>query len=150
MTRVQTGLRVDEKLLPRFRELCRNEGFGMGEAIEKFVRVTVEGGSVKTALNGAARLTAAQKEADRATLRTMMLDLAGLIEAGRVEMKSHNPFATAHQTSFIRNIVDSMLGILPRIDDPSFRKETQVAIEMGMNYVREERLHNSNQQAIFR
>ncbi len=150
MTRVQTGLRVDEKLLAPFKELCEVEKFGMGEAVEKFIRAAVEGRSVKTALNGATRLTAAQKEADRTALRTMMIDLGGLVDAGRVEMKSHRPFATANQAISVKTIVDSMLRLLPRIDDPSISKEARVAIEMGVNYVREERLHNANQEAIFR
>ncbi len=149
MTRVQTGLRVDGNLLADFRSLCKTEGYGLGGAVEEFMRSAVQGKSTKLALAGANRVTEGQKNADELSLRAKIVDVESLVAAGRIEFQKSNPISGVNNESAVMRSIGSILGILARIEEPSLRNHASAAVEGAMKYVEEERLFNARRRAIF-
>ncbi len=107
---------MSRQVLPFFKELCRDEGFGVGEAVEMFMEAALQSKSVKFALDGAARLSESQKHADTIHLETKIADLKSLIEAGRIEF-GEALMSGVYKEKEVMGAVDSILRILPRIED---------------------------------
>lgn len=51
MTKVQTGMRISRIVFHRFKGLCRENGFGIGEVVEEFMKETLEIGDVQGTLD---------------------------------------------------------------------------------------------------
>ncbi len=146
MTKVQTGIRIDRHVLPRFKELCKCEGFGPGEAVEGFMKAAVYSKSVKLALDGAIRLSEAQKSADIALLKSKLVRIRSLVDAGRIEMKTALPRIIVHAGVQVKREADAILNVLPRIEDPVLTKEALKNLEMASKYIAEETEHNAKQR----
>ncbi len=143
-SRACTGLRVDRRVLPLFKKLCRDEGFTLGRAVEEFMEASIEGGSVSVALNGAKKLTDSQRQADLRVAKSKVMDLRSLLETGRAEMRAFHPIAPVQREESVGQVVESLMRILPRINDERVRKEAGLAVEEAMKYVHEERLRNAS------
>lgn len=148
LTRIQTGLRVDRHLLPSFKQLCQAEGFGIGEAVEGFMEAAVQARSVRVALDGAERLSEAQKLADLLYLKTRTADLKSLIGAGRIEFKEV-VMSRVYREKEVVGAVDSILRVLPRIENKSAADEASKTVEEAMRYLEEERRFNAQRRGLF-
>jgi hypothetical protein len=132
--------------LPSFKELCRSEGFGPGEAVEQFMKAAVHSKSVKLALDGAIRLSEAQKTADIALLKSKLSSVRSLVDAGRVEMQTAIfPRTMVYTGGQVKREADAILNVLPRIEDPTIIKEALKHLDMASKYIAEETEHNARQ-----
>lgn len=150
LVRVQTGLRVDRHLLPSFKQLCQAEGFGIGEAVEGFMEAAVQARSVKVALDGAERLSEAQKLTDMVFVKARISDLESLMEAGRTEMKNSGPLNRVWREEAVKEAVETVLRVLPRIEDLQAQKEIPRVVQRAAEYIAEERRHNAAKSVLFR
>ncbi len=137
-------MRVDKQLFPAFKELCRSEGYGTGQAVEEFIRVSVVAKSVRVALDGAAMQTKAQKETDAASLDKLLVDLDSMVEVARVELAKSDVFhPQVHREESLQTVMESVQRVLPRIEDGPTRGRAWSAIDKAMQYVHAERLRNA-------
>ncbi len=126
-----------------FKKLCHDEGLTLGRAVEEFMKASLESGSVNVALNGAKRVTEAHRESENALVKLKLADVESMMEAGRVEMNSPSLFRGVNKEASLTDSANIILGVLPRVEDPKLRERAAGMLEQVMEYVRQERLHNS-------
>ncbi len=131
-----------------FKKLCHDEGLTLGRAVEEFMQASLESGGVNVALNGAKRITEAQRENDITMVKLKLADIESMMEAGRVEMNSPSLFHGVNKETSLTNSANIILGVLPRVEDPKLRERATSMLEQVMEYVRQERLHNSRMRMI--
>lgn len=147
-SKVCTGLRVDRRVLPLFKNLCHGEGSTLGRAVEEFMQASIEAGSVQVALAGARRLTEAQRRTDVSFVRLKMADVESMMESGRVDMGRGSLFHLVRNEDALLASANSILSVLPRINDSELSGKTTMLLERVMAYVKEERLHNIRQTPV--
>lgn len=138
--KAQTGVRVDRNVLPVFKDLCKAEGFGVGEAIEGFMKACVETKSVQLVIHGIAQVTDAQRTADLTRLKAEMSDLSSLVETSRQELKETHH--SVYHAGMVKEIAERVLRVVSRVDNKELVAESSKLIEDAYDYVREERTLN--------
>lgn len=108
----QTGLRVDRLTFERFKELCKEQGFRVGEVVEAFMKEIIEVGDIQKALN---------------VLQTP-------IEVKSQETKARVLLDQIRQGAWVlpegdRSLFTELLELLPQIKDTALLQEIETALK---------------------
>jgi len=122
LPRKLVGVRLEQSVHERFRELCERERSGKGYAVQRLMELAIAASMIEERL----------EKANRLALKHQIAELTHYLRIGRIQAKRGDRYLS--YSGLYRNRIDEIIELIPQVRDNRLIAKAEALIEKAQNF----------------
>ena len=132
MPRKLVGVRLEQSVHKRFRELCEREQNGLGYAVQRLMELAIAVGGVEKLAIAASMIEERLEKANKLALKHQISELDHYLHLSRIQAERGDRYLT--YSGLYRDRIDKIIELIPQVRDNRLTAKAEALIEKAQDF----------------